>query len=961
MNAEHERLKEVLAEAVAKGGTAERAAYLDTVCQGDAPFRARVDRLLGAHDRAGDFLNTPVEFIQADFVVEPAGARIGDYKLLEKIGEGGFGVVYLAEQVEPVQCRVALKIIKPGMDTREVVARFEAERQALALMNHPSIAKVLGGGTTRSQRPYFVMELVRGIPLTEYCDRNRLSTTERLRLLMKVCQAVQHAHQKGIIHRDLKPANVLVTVGDSEPLPKVIDFGVAKALGQKLTKKTLFTSYQQVIGTLAYMSSEQAGLGGLDIDTRSDIYSLGALLYELLTGVTPFDAERLHQLPLDEARRVIREEEPPKPSTRLQTLGDKLAGVAKCRRAEPRALAGLLRGDLDWIVMKCLEKDRTRRYESANDLALDLRRHLNQEPVTAAAPSTLYRAGKFIRRYKLELAAAAALVLLLAAGTVVSAWQAVRATRAEDKLQVSVTALQEIIRGLGPPYPPGFDPTPFRKMLDITVERLRGEFTNQPQAEVELLRTVADVYYDLGLWEQSEHIARERLRLAGEQFGEENLVVASALYQVGQALWRQQKLEAALPFALRALELRQRLLGHKNPEVADSLSSLANIYYDQDKLAEAEPLHRLALQMRLQLLGPNHPDVAKSLNNLGNVLWKEEKLTEAESTYRRALDIRTSLWGYEHPDVAISLNNLANVLFNEGKAAEAEAMHRQALKVRRELLGNLHPDVTLSVKNLVFVLLAGRKYAETEALFNDLLTPAAVTQPQSAGLLLLRGKFLARTARWTAAAADFAQVIGFEPDNHEAYHSLAPLRLQLSDFQGYRQQCQQEVAQFRDTDEPLIAERVAKDCLLRPDSGADPAAVTAWADLAVAADTNHWAWPHFQFIKGFAAYRQGDFAGAVTWLRKTLATEGGQPWRDAEAYAVLAMAQQQLHLADAARAALAQGLAIAQTKLPQLESGDLGVDWLDWIVAHTLLREAQALIQAPAAADQTAAPANGPK
>jgi len=396
----------------------ERAAYLDQACGDDPDLRKRIERLLGAHLQIGSFLESPAAEFDATRelpVSETPGAMVGQYKLLEEIGEGGFGVVFLAEQQQPVRRKVALKVLKPGMDTRRVVARFEAERQALAIMDHPNIARVFDGGETPAGRPYFVMELVKGVPITDFCDQNHLTPRQRLELFLPVCQAIQHAHLKGVIHRDLKPSNVLVSRHDTTPVVKVIDFGVAKAVGQELTSKTLFTGAAQMVGTPLYMSPEQAGMSDLDVDTRSDIYSLGVLLYELLTGTTPHSKERFQAAGYDEIRRIIRDEEPPKPSTRLSTLGQAATTVSANCGTELRRLSILIRGELDWIVMKALEKDRNRRYETASALAQDVQRYLSDEPVLACPPSVGYRFRKFARRHRPALATAAVVLLALLA------------------------------------------------------------------------------------------------------------------------------------------------------------------------------------------------------------------------------------------------------------------------------------------------------------------------------------------------------------------------------------------------------------------------------------------------------------------------------------------------------------------------------------------------------------------
>jgi WD40 repeat protein len=438
-----ENREETLFEAARKlSDPRQRAAFLDAACQGQVGLRRRLDELLAAQLEADAFFEKGPESGGATVllpVTEKPGDRIGRYRLLEQIGEGGCGVVYMAEQEEPVRRRVALKVIKLGMDTKQVVARFEAERQALAMMDHPNIAQVFDGGATDTGRPYFVLELVRGVRITDYCDQNHLATADRLKLFIQVCHAIQHAHQKGIIHRDIKPSNILVSLHDDVPVPKVIDFGIAKAMGERLTDKTFHTQFEQFMGTPAYMSPEQAGRSDLDIDTRSDIYALGVLLYELLAGRPPFDPRQLAEAGLEEMVRCIREEEPMRPSTRLSRLQqEELTTTAQRRGTESPKLIHLLRGDLDWIVMKCLEKNRTRRYEAANALALDIERHLNNEPVAARPPSAAYRVQKFVRRNKVMVTAGAAVLAAMVLGVVGSTWQAVRATRAEEKAEAAL-------------------------------------------------------------------------------------------------------------------------------------------------------------------------------------------------------------------------------------------------------------------------------------------------------------------------------------------------------------------------------------------------------------------------------------------------------------------------------------------------------------------------------------------
>jgi len=778
-----------------------RAAFLASTCGDDLPLWAAVEQQLAAlgqaDERPGAF---PQRSIHADpfsklltkslpgaspvhaSAAQPGTVLAGRYTLIEEIGEGGMGSVWSAQQSEPVKRPVAVKLVKAGMDSRSVLARFEQERQALALMDHPNIAKVFDAGLTPTGQPFFVMELVDGQSLTRFCDEARLTPRQRLELFVPICQAVQHAHQKGIVHRDLKPGNILVTRVDGKPTPKVIDFGVAKAAKGSQLDMSMATQMGAVIGTLEYMAPEQAGFLGTDIDTRADIYSLGVILYELLTGQRPIDARRLKQVALSEMIRLIQEEDPPKPSRRLSseiTLKD----LAAARQTEPGKLVSILRGDLDWVVMKCLEKQRERRYETANGLARDIQRYLADEVVEARPPNTRYRLGKFLRRHRGAATAGAAVAVSLIAGLAAFAWQAKVARQQRDLAQAaglaeakqgrraaqerdraraaeqaegaqrriadqqrdlarlaereqarlrvrSETALQraemiagfmgDTLKGAGPSVARGRDATMLREMMDMAAARItKGDLRTAPEAELRLRLTIGDAYRELAAFEPANAMLEPAQVLARSLHSGDHPDIASALFSLAYLRLDRGLLSEAEPLFRASLAMRQRLFKGDHPEVGACLDLLGRTVLARGDVKAVEPLFREALAMRQRLFKGDHPDLASALTSLGVLLQTKGDLAGAEGLQREALAMNRRLHPGDHPYVAIAFGTLGQVLALRGDLAGAEPLFREGLAMQRQLHPTDHQDVASALSDYAWVLDAKGDLAAAEPVFRE--------------------------------------------------------------------------------------------------------------------------------------------------------------------------------------------------------------------------------------------------
>ncbi len=938
----------------------EREAYIAQACGDDTVLLADVRGLLAAHEDAGDFLKTeapPASAIKAEVVrlkPEEAGDRIGPYKLREQIGEGGFGVVWVAEQEKPVRRRVALKIIKLGMDTREVIARFEQERQALAMMDHPNIAHVLDAGATQFGRPFFVMELVRGVKITEYCDEQQLSTQERIELFITVCQAVQHAHQKGIIHRDLKPSNILVTVNDGKAVPKVIDFGVAKATQGRLVEHTVYTQFQQMIGTPLYMSPEQADMTSLDVDTRSDIYALGVLLYELLTGRTPIDEATMRQAGLDEMRRIIREVDPPRPSLRLKTLaGDELTTTAKRRHVEPAKLPGALRGDLDWIVMKCLEKDRTRRYDTANGLALDLRRHLQNEVITARPPTTGYLLGKLIRRNKLAFAAAAAVTLALVLGIVASLWQAMRATQAEKQAHAEAQRATEAEKLAGKRLDESEEaraeaqaiakfmsevfgsPAPGGDGRNVTVVEALGNATKRldadqslpPERRARLQIHIAWTYESLGLHREGVPLVEKAAAYYRTARGPDHPETLMAMSQVVHLSRNAHRTDDAIKLGEETLERMRRVLGPEHGETLWLTLLLANAYDDAKRGKEALAVLEDLVPRMSRAVGANAPGTLWALGGLASSLHNAGRVEEAIPVYERVLAARRRRYGSLHPDTLWVAHQLAGSYYIVGRREEAIALAEEAASGLRKAMEPEHPWTKAAERHLV----AWKAVRDGK--------PDPTPKPAPAETLSRAGKF----TEAAQATREFIKSRGAELEAGTGRSAtrermiLAATLLAAGDRDAYRVACAEAASHFKNTADPTQAEQLAKACLLVAESGVDAATLAAFVATAQSHADEHW----MQLLNTLAEYRLGHWDAAADWATKMRANPKAPERGTAAAAAILAMAEHQRHHPAEARAALDAAKTVIAAHWP----AGTDTNWYAWLIADLLAKEAEALMK----------------